>query len=318
MAYGLYKAQAPGSIMLFGEHAVLHGKLAIVAAVDQWVEVVLEPRDDSKIRIQSSALGEYQTDLHRLTREPPFQFILEALLHFKPVLENGCKLTIQSDFSHTLGLGSSAAVTAATVALLSEWIGQTQSKQELFLTCRDIIRRVQGAGSGADLAASIYGGVVAYRNVPLYLEKLPHIPPISLVYSGKKVPTADVINLISQQQHQHTELFRNLYEAINYCSQNALRAIKNQQWADVGKWMNIHQGLQEAMGLSNQVITDILSTLHQQPSIFGAKISGAGLGDCVVATGECSPDAFKLPAFTSQGVQQILVNISEHGLQISE
>ena len=41
---GVYTASAPGSLMLFGEHAVLHGHAALVAAVDRRVTVTLRPR----------------------------------------------------------------------------------------------------------------------------------------------------------------------------------------------------------------------------------------------------------------------------------
>ena len=52
------KASAPGSLMLMGEHAVLHGKKALVCAIDQRISVSLTPREDARISIVS-ALGEY-------------------------------------------------------------------------------------------------------------------------------------------------------------------------------------------------------------------------------------------------------------------
>ena len=49
-------SSAPGSLMISGEHAVLHGRHALVGAVDQRVRVMLTPRADDTIRI-CSALG---------------------------------------------------------------------------------------------------------------------------------------------------------------------------------------------------------------------------------------------------------------------
>lgn len=74
----LFKASAPGSLMLLGEYAVLHGKHALVCAVDKRMTVKLSPRNDSVITIRS-ALGEHQTSISRIKSVVPFQFVLTTL-----------------------------------------------------------------------------------------------------------------------------------------------------------------------------------------------------------------------------------------------
>ena len=44
-----YRASAPGSLMLFGEHAILYGQAALVTAINQRISVLLEPRNDEQI-----------------------------------------------------------------------------------------------------------------------------------------------------------------------------------------------------------------------------------------------------------------------------
>src|SRR5262245_34493681 len=105
-----FEASAPGSLMLFGEYAVLHGHKALVAAVDKRIYVRLTPRQDKIITIKS-ALGEYQTTITKLKAVKPFEYILTALQQFK--LRQGCDLEICSEFSHEVGFGSSAAVSVA-------------------------------------------------------------------------------------------------------------------------------------------------------------------------------------------------------------
>src|SRR5699024_10863371 len=65
---------------------------------------------------------------------------------------------------HKLGLGSSAAVASSLIATLAQAAGKTLTTDEL---CRHAIathRQSQdGSGSGADVAASIYGGVIESR-----------------------------------------------------------------------------------------------------------------------------------------------------------
>ena len=58
--------------------------------------------------------------------------------------------------------------------------------------------------------------------------------------------------------------------------------------------MNIHQGLMQALGVSDQKLNNLLNQLGQYPGIMGAKISGAGLGDCIVGIGQVQlPDSME-------------------------
>ena len=49
-----FKASAPGSLMLLGEHAVLHGKPALVGALDKRITVTLTPMRHDRIEIISN------------------------------------------------------------------------------------------------------------------------------------------------------------------------------------------------------------------------------------------------------------------------
>ena len=48
------KATAPGKIILFGEHFVVHGTRAVVCAINKRVTVMSEKNDTSTISITSS------------------------------------------------------------------------------------------------------------------------------------------------------------------------------------------------------------------------------------------------------------------------
>merc|ERR1711865_1201575 len=71
-----------------------------------------------------------------------------------------------------LGLGSSAAVTVATLGLLHELTNQEatapllKSKVRLHTAALKLTRQLQGRGSGADLAASLHGGLLGYQLPP--------------------------------------------------------------------------------------------------------------------------------------------------------
>lgn len=153
----IFSCSAPGSLMLFGEHAVLHGKLALCCAVDQRIRVELTPRSDQQIYL-SSPLGQLVVNLRDFTVQAPFEFVLTALDRYRNLLPQGFDLTVKADFSATMGLGSSSAVTVATVGTLSQWLGWSYSPEQLFQESKAVVLQVQGVGSGADVAAAVLGG----------------------------------------------------------------------------------------------------------------------------------------------------------------
>lgn len=278
------RVSAPGSLMLFGEHAVLHGKRALVCAVSRRMRVALSARADGRVGI-ASALGTYESELARLDAAPAFRFVLAAIEHERPQLKGGFDLAIESEFAPDLGLGSSAAVTVATLAALAAFSGRALDRETVFRSARAVIQRVQGVGSGADAAASVYGGIVAYRMEPLAIRRIAQIHPITVVYSGSKTPTPEVIRRVEERRAGYAAVFHAIYEAMNRISDEAVTAIEQRNWTRAGGLMNVAQGLMESIGVGTAELARIVYALRDQPGVLGAKISGSGLGDCVIALG---------------------------------
>ncbi len=301
------KASAPGSLMLLGEYAVLHGKQALVCAIDQRIEVILTPRTDKKIFIESDLYGQYHTDLLALKIEKPFQFVLGALLQYQVKLKRGCDIAITSTFSDQVGLGSSAAVTVATLAALISWLNIRMSPLDLVRQGKQVIKQVQGIGSGADIAASVYGGLVGYQAQPLFAEKFHHLHPLTVLYAGYKTPTVDAIKRVQQSFSAYSSLFLHITNSIGQCATEGIQLVRKMDWAKLGHIMNIQQGMMESLGVSDVSLTKMVNTLREQPGMLGVKISGSGLGDCVVGLGESAHD--------HNGFQRIAINMSAQGVQ---
>lgn len=291
--------------MLFGEYAVLHGQHALVCAIDKRIHVTLTPRDDTKI-ILHSALGDYETTLSCLENREPFQFVLATLRSLKKYLKSGCHIHIESEFSATVGFASSAAVTVATLKALSEWLHLSFQSSQLIKLARKIIQNVQGSGSGADAAACVLGGMVLYRMQPFIAEKFSVTYPITVVYSGFKTPTSLAIKQVEKKFASFPEIFVKLMKAINECTLQAITALNQRDWKKMGNIMNIQQGLMDALGVNTVEMDGIIQLLRKEPRLLGAKISGSGLGDCVVALGEC---------VLHPSAKQIKVNMTKEGVR---
>lgn len=319
----IYAATAPGSIMLFGEHAVLHGNSALVCAIDKCITVEIKPHFDDKIVLNSHLNGTQIINLNNLNDKscalfPKWRFVLQSLLAYKRYFPSGFELNVISDYNSPIGLGSSAAVTVATLAALNFWITGKKKidRKSLLANAVKIIRKVQGIGSGADAAASVYGGVIYYSPKNFAVKTLKETYPITLIYSGKKVSTVEVVKRVTSLQKKNPEVFQLLYKSMAACAYRAFFAWQKKNFKNVGELMNIHQGLHEALGVNNKELANIVFALRNDPNVLGAKISGSGMGDCVVALGRANVNAVlsRLDA-TKYGFQNIPVVISGHGVR---
>ena len=278
--------------MLLGEHAVLHGRRALVCAIDKRITVFLSQIKTPILRLLSD-LGNYEAPLGALTDHPDFRFVLDAVRQYP--LAQGIELKIESEFPSDIGFGSSAAVTVATHAALmkSGSFGELAPpgdnpgratppeepcKMELFKRSLATIHRVQGRGSGADVAASVFGGVVAYRAEPLEIVPLKQSFPLTAVYSGSKMKTADVIRYLEERRALNAAYFERIFDRIEASVSEVIN-----DFSTLGKNLILNQKLMEEMGLCNAALAEIIEGF--KTSGTPAKISGSGLGDCAIGLG---------------------------------
>ena len=279
---------APGSLMLLGEHAVLHGHPCLVAAIDRRVRVSIAPRNDGMVTI-ASALGDYEGDRDDLPDHPSFRFAIGALRHIPDALPGGLDALIEADMPPTIGFGTSAAVTAAMVAALYTSTHGRLSLPEIFTHARSVIQQVQGRGSGADAAASVMGGIVHYQmgHDPGVINK--DIHPITALYCGYKTPTPAVIERVTNAWAGRDESRDRIYDAMSDTVESARTALTASNAPAFGNALNRGQELMAELGVSTPELDQCVELLRGQPAISGAKISGSGLGDCAVGWGKAKP-----------------------------
>lgn len=308
------KVTAPGSCMLLGEYSVLFNEPALVCAIDRYITVKLTPLPDSRVIINSD-LGHYQGDLHQLMITPPFEFVLTAI-QYTGITKKGFILDIKADFSDQYGFGSSAAVTVATIAAVLHYTKQMFTPHELLIKARQVIQAVQGNGSGADVAASVFGGLIAYRKDPLFIEQI-HFPKnIHLIYSGKKVRTKEVIRSIIAT-YDSSPALQSLFKKCGKNHEIAVQAIQTGQWDIVGENLDLHQKILTTLGTNTKILNHLITACKKMPGIIGAKISGAGFGDCVIAIGELAPNTFPQNRTEKKlGIKQFDIQLSPVGVEI--
>ena len=163
-------ASAPGKVVLCGEYAVLGGAPAVCMAVDCRANVKVEHVDEAWNQVTapgySSVEGRFVsegTSLEWLQGEDEFSLVDAAWRTLRQFDKGGLSIELDTRAffdvasGKKIGLGSSAALTVALIAAL------TQSNDVLESATRAHRMFQHGAGSGVDIAAGVSGGLIEYH-----------------------------------------------------------------------------------------------------------------------------------------------------------
>ncbi|WP_420095761.1 phosphomevalonate kinase [Brevibacterium sediminis] len=177
----MIETRAPGKLFIAGEYAVVEpGQPAVLIAVDRCITVRLTESEGAG-RIHSSEYGQAPVvwrreddGEHIIVDERPFDYVLSAISTVEE-LRSGrgaspryFDLEISSELNDSdgrkFGLGSSAAVTVATIAALDEFYRLGLTLTERFKLAVLATIAISTKASGGDLAASTFGGWIRYSS----------------------------------------------------------------------------------------------------------------------------------------------------------
>lgn len=280
-----YISSAPANVMIMGEHSVVYGQPALVASLTPRIYIEWSTRDDRQIEIISE-LAHFTTSLDKIEDHPKLRFVLAALKAFAPQLSQGWTLRIHSEFPDDWGLGSSAAVLAACLVGLESISQQNLTTWQRFEIGHRCILDIQGRGSGADLAASLSGGLVYFDPSNQAIQPIKIPLDVCLVYSGYKTPTSEVLAHVAQTWVDRAEALKKLYQQMGDSTRTAYKVLMQTHSAqDLAFYQQIkhYQQLMIKLGVSDPTLDAIIHQLNE--CLPAAKISGSGLGDCVIGFG---------------------------------
>jgi mevalonate kinase len=314
---------APGKLMLFGEHAVVWGHPCIVTAVDKRITLTVEKTDDQSILIEApdmqiSCYKKTLPEFKNTSGPKEIEFIEEAVKVFfnKFAFSNGLKITTKSDFSCLYGFGSSSAVTACTLFALSKLFNKPLSEKQLFSLGYQVILKIQKVGSGFDLASAIYGGTLYYISggkeiTPLTVNALPMI----VGYTGIKASTPILINHVGVLEKKRPELTTYIFKEITHIVSEAKIALEKANWKKTGELMNINHGLLDTLGVSCLMLSKLVYAARMEGA-YGAKLSGAGGGDCMIALVSERTKSLVEKAIQEEGGVVVPVSTNAEGIRI--
>ena len=243
-------------MFLFGEHAVVYGKPGIAMAIKPRVFVTV-----------------------RETKRPQ---------RAKSSYIDGCfeamgvagSVYINSQIPSSSGLGSSAAVTVATLSAINEEFGKNKTREEIANMAFEIEKTVQkGRASPTDTTVSTYGGIVLITG-----NSRRRLPPqnMHLVVGDSLIShsTAKMVEQVSELKKKHPQIVDSVLAAIEGVSLAAIHHLDDPK--ELGQYMNMNHSLLEALGVGHPQLSRLVLAARSAGA-YGAKITGAGGGGCMVA-----------------------------------
>ena len=311
------KVSAPGKIILFGEHFVVHGTRAVVGAINKRVTVTSEKNDTAAISI-SSSLGKatipITEEIDSVEKKfRPFFFIAKEVISDHN-FQNGITIDIQSDIPIGAGLGSSSACCVAAAASVSNLFSKVDASQILDLAI-DAERTIFPRTSGADCTVSTLGGIIEYQKEsdPKAIN-IEHDFDFIVVNSQKMHNTDAVVKRVNKFRDDNADTFSELCTEEDNLITKAIDSLQTFDLETIGKCMSQNQIFLERIGVSNDVLLDIVKTIEKET--FGAKLTGAGDGGCVIAlTDQSKKDS--VVENMSKEYETYPVTIEKTGMQVN-
>ncbi len=292
---------APGKIYLFGEHAVVYGKRAIASAINLRTTATVAESAQTTI---TSSLGTTGIDY---TVHPYISRCIESL--GVPAVS----VRIDSEILVGSGLGSSAAAVIATLGALNAEFDLGMTRTAIAATGHQIERDVQGAASPTDTLVSTMGGTVMIT--PWVSSSRLRLIECGIVIGDTEEfsSTKELVGNVRILHESYPVAMDSIFDTIDNLSELGVPLIENGDYRSVGELMNIDHGLLDAIGVGSAKLSAMVYAARDAGA-YGAKITGAGGGGCIVALAD---DAGAVAsAIDDTGGRAIITEASEPGVHV--
>jgi len=308
------KVSAPGKVHLIGEHSVVYGEPAIIAAIGNRTYVEISPAQDVTYKdlawpdvshtwgveqvfeITQKTLNLWTEGSEKKDFSELFSFIKEngyegyrasvlGLAMKNLGINQGFSITIDSKVPTGAGLGSSASRAAATTKAIAELFGKKSSLEEINDIAFQQEKIIHGTPSGGDNSACCFGGLVWFKKdqpknqIKSLKEEIPYkLENFVFVYSGPpQKTTGELVQSVRElDEGYRTERVKKIGEM----TYEMLEVLKRKNFQRMQEIMNQTQKNLAELKVSTEKIDEISQAVQK---IGGAaKLCGAGGGGIVL------------------------------------
>ncbi|MFI9583712.1 mevalonate kinase [Streptomyces sp. NPDC052236] len=278
--------QSHAKAILLGEHAVVYGAPALALPIPQltvtasavWSSHAPDDLVDVSFTMTGSASRPVVTQasdgLRRLTTE--FRTTM-GVADSQPL-----DMIMDCAIPPGRGLGSSAACARAVVFALADLFGREMAESAVFDLVQASENVAHGRASGVDAmtvgaSAPLWFRAGEVQELSIGCEGL-----FIIADSGVAGSTKDAVELLRAEFERHAGAQERFVRRASELTDEARRALAEGRPEEVGSRLTDYHELLRAAGLSTDRI-DALVRAALTAGSLGAKITGGGLGGCVIA-----------------------------------
>lgn len=319
----MIKVSTPGKLYIAGEYAVVTpGHPAIIVAVDRFINIYIDKAEElGSIKTYGKTVF-YSRENNRILLSKDtnkLSYILAAMNITEEYLrQRGIKLDyynievesqLESPRGQKYGLGSSGAITVATVKALLKYYDLNLSNMEIFKLAALANIKINPKGSCGDIGASTFGAWIVFEtfdkewllkkqgevelvdlinmNWPgLHIEYLSPPKELKLVigWTGSPASTIKLVNHMETNLVDRETIYGEFLSNSRKCVLNMVGGFRENNIEEIQKQIHINRELLFNMGrdLGLSIETPKLKKLCDIAIKYGGapKSSGAGGGDC--------------------------------------
>ncbi|WET80804.1 mevalonate kinase [Amycolatopsis sp. QT-25] len=274
---------ACAKLILFGEHVVLYGRPAISLPIPALTVSASAGHRDGPLRIESELFGDGDGDRSVAT---PARLAVTAVCGRLGVAEDGIRVKVDSGIPPGRGFGSSAASAAAIAESVAALFGTRLSADTMFEVIQESEMFAHGRASGVDARTVVgSGGPLWFQDGevrPLSVGGDAEPAVLVVADTGVAGSTRDAVETVRKRLAALGRAGDTLLDRARVLTESAAADLAGGGFTEMGGKMTETQGILAGLGVSCPEI-DTLVAAALDSGALGAKLSGGGLGGCVVA-----------------------------------
>ncbi len=261
------RVSAPGKIILSGEHAVVYGFPAILAAVDRRLLLSIEKSNRLQV-VPAKATDIVKRALGVVGKK------------FKEEDLEKLKVSLNSQIPIGCGMGSSAAFAVGITAGIFELLDQPKNLAIINECAYEIEKKQHGNPSGGDNTIVTYGGFLWYRKEGEGFKIFEKIKPKSaptlwLINSGKpQENTGEMVAKVKDFYQQNPARVRSLFFESEKLTRAFLELLQGEKSYSLIDLLKENEAILDSLGVVSPKARRIIQKIEQLGG--GAKVSGAG------------------------------------------
>jgi mevalonate kinase len=266
-----------GKIIWMGEHAVVYGYKAIALPLFQvGVQVTLSESDESSIK------SSFYSGL--LTSMPNIYLSIQTLIfELNAFFNTKVSLDIQMKIPLNAGLGASASIASAIVLAYYKHFNQTLDSVTHIKWIQLSEMIAHGRASGIDATAmTLKTPFIFKKDTPFTPFETNLDAHMLIVFSNVSGKTKEAVNHLEILHKEHTKETEERFKILSEVTETLLKSIELKAHDVIGDMMNRAHHVLKSLHLSHKEV-DRLVDICLKHKAHGAKLTGGGLGGCMIA-----------------------------------